>query len=93
MCMWHSILLALSDVTYVLIGWFKFLLLKFLYEYGPKFLLSTWFQYLERMDLAPVFSEEDFRHWFICRKGIIESFVVEVSNNDDHSATVNHDHL
>ena len=29
-------LLALSDVTYVLIGWFKFLLLKFLYEYGPR---------------------------------------------------------
>jgi len=28
-------LLALSDVTYVLIGWFKFLLLKFLYEYWP----------------------------------------------------------
>jgi len=28
-------LLALSDVTYVLIGWFKFLLLKFLHEYGP----------------------------------------------------------
>ena len=27
-------LLALSNVTYVLIGWFKFLLLKFLYEYG-----------------------------------------------------------
>jgi len=33
MCMSHSMLLALSDVTYVLIGWFKFLLLKFLYEY------------------------------------------------------------
>jgi len=32
-------LLALSDVTYVLIGWFKFLLLKFLYEYGPYTLL------------------------------------------------------
>jgi len=29
-------LLALSNVTYVYkIGWFKFLLLKFLYEYGP----------------------------------------------------------
>jgi len=28
-------LLALSDVTYVLIGWFKFWLLKFLYEYRP----------------------------------------------------------
>ena len=29
-------LLALSNVTYVLIGWFKCLLLKFLYEYGPR---------------------------------------------------------
>ena len=28
-------LLALSYVTYVFIGWFKFLLLKFLYEYWP----------------------------------------------------------
>ena len=28
-------LLSLSDVTYVLIGWFKFSLVKFLYEYGP----------------------------------------------------------
>jgi len=28
-------LLALSNVTYVLIGWFNFLLLKFLYEYWP----------------------------------------------------------
>jgi len=31
-------LLALSDVTYVLIGWFKFLLLMFLYEYRPCYL-------------------------------------------------------
>jgi len=29
-------LLALSYVTYVFIGWFKFLLLKFLYEYWPR---------------------------------------------------------
>ena len=28
-------LLFLSNATYVLIGWFKFLLLKFLYEYWP----------------------------------------------------------
>jgi len=28
-------LLALSYVTYVFIGWFKFLILKFLYEYWP----------------------------------------------------------
>jgi len=33
-------LLALSDVTYDLIGWFKFLLLKFLYEYGPR--IGSW---------------------------------------------------
>jgi len=30
-------LLAFSDVTFVLIGWFKFLLLKFIYEYGPRY--------------------------------------------------------
>ena len=29
-------LLALSNATYVLIGWFKFLLPKFLYEYWPR---------------------------------------------------------
>jgi len=44
-------LLALSNATYVLIGWFKFLLLKFLYEYvtclcvaamvGPGVLVSS----------------------------------------------------
>jgi len=28
--------LALSYVTYVFIGWFKFLLLKFLYEYWSR---------------------------------------------------------
>jgi len=35
-------LLALSYVTYVFIGWFKFLLLKFLYEYWPRRLSPTW---------------------------------------------------
>jgi len=34
-------LLALSYVTYVFIGWFKCLLLKFLYEYWPCGLCST----------------------------------------------------
>ena len=36
------------------------------------------FQYLLGLDLAPVFTEEEFRHWFIPRKGIIDSYVVEV---------------
>jgi len=34
--MQHSMLLALSYVTNVFIGSFKFLLLKFLYEYWPR---------------------------------------------------------
>ena len=34
-------LLALSDITYVLIGWFNFLLLKFPHEYGPRDAIDT----------------------------------------------------
>ncbi|XP_060551337.1 glycylpeptide N-tetradecanoyltransferase 2-like [Ruditapes philippinarum] len=34
-------------------------------------------KYLLGLDLAPVFTEEEFRHWFIPRKGIIDSYVVE----------------
>ncbi|KAJ8917261.1 hypothetical protein NQ315_002278 [Exocentrus adspersus] len=34
-------------------------------------------QYLSRFDLAPLFSEEDFVHWFTPRPNIIDSFVVE----------------
>jgi len=30
-----------------------------------------------RFDLAPVFSEEDFRHWFLPQGGIVDSFVVD----------------
>ncbi|XP_066597407.1 glycylpeptide N-tetradecanoyltransferase 1 [Prorops nasuta] len=33
--------------------------------------------YLERFDLAPMFSVEEFEHWFIPKNGIINSFVVE----------------
>ncbi|XP_064613857.1 glycylpeptide N-tetradecanoyltransferase 2-like isoform X2 [Liolophura sinensis] len=34
-------------------------------------------KYMSRFDLAPVFTEEEFRHWFLTRPGIIDSFVVE----------------
>jgi len=30
-----------------------------------------------RFDLAPMFSEEDFRHWFLPQSGIVDSFVVD----------------
>lgn len=33
--------------------------------------------YLRKFDLAPIFSEEDFKHWFLPQGGIIDSFVVE----------------
>ena len=36
-------------------------------------------QYLERFELSPSFTEEEFRHWFIPRQGIVDSYVVEVS--------------
>ncbi|XP_071102854.1 glycylpeptide N-tetradecanoyltransferase 2-like [Haliotis cracherodii] len=34
--------------------------------------------YLDTFDLSPNFSEEEFRHWFIPRNGIVDSYVVEV---------------
>ncbi|CAG5092357.1 Similar to Nmt: Glycylpeptide N-tetradecanoyltransferase (Drosophila melanogaster) [Cotesia congregata] len=37
-------------------------------------------QYLEKFDLAPVFTKEEFRHWFLPQDGIINSFVVENDN-------------
>lgn len=33
--------------------------------------------YLKKFDLAPVFTEEEFCHWFIPRTEIVDSFVVE----------------
>lgn len=35
------------------------------------------FQYLDKFDLAPMFSIEEFQHWFLPQNGIINSFVVE----------------
>ncbi|CAB3379270.1 Hypothetical predicted protein [Cloeon dipterum] len=34
-------------------------------------------KYLESFDLAPVFSKEDFKHWFLPRAGIVDAYVVE----------------
>lgn len=34
--------------------------------------------YLTKFDLAPVFSEDEFRHWFLPQLGIVDAFVVEV---------------
>ncbi|KAL1500858.1 hypothetical protein ABEB36_006282 [Hypothenemus hampei] len=34
-------------------------------------------EYLQRFDLAPYFTKEDFVHWFLPRTNIIDSFVVE----------------
>lgn len=37
-------------------------------------------QYLGQFELAPVFSEEEVRHWFTPHSGIVDSYVVEVSD-------------
>lgn len=38
--------------------------------------VAPW-KYLEKFDLAPVFTIEEFHHWFSPQNGIINSFVVE----------------
>lgn len=32
---------------------------------------------MKKFNLAPVYTLEDFKHWFLPREGIIDSFVVE----------------
>ena len=34
-------------------------------------------QYLSKFSLRPVYSIEEFRHWFLPQKGVIDSFVVD----------------
>jgi glycylpeptide N-tetradecanoyltransferase len=34
-------------------------------------------KYLNKFDLAPMFTEEEFCHWFIPRPGIVDTYVVE----------------
>lgn len=34
-------------------------------------------EYLKKFDLSPVYTVEEFKHWFLPREGIIDSFVVE----------------
>ncbi|CAG9581367.1 unnamed protein product [Danaus chrysippus] len=36
--------------------------------------------YLQKFDLVPIFSEEEFKHWFIPQAEIIDSYVVEASD-------------
>lgn len=34
-------------------------------------------EYLSKFDLVPIFSEEDFQHWFLPRDDIVDAYVVE----------------
>ncbi|KAK7576459.1 hypothetical protein V9T40_012745 [Parthenolecanium corni] len=38
--------------------------------------------YLEKFNLVPVFTEEEFKHWFIPRPGIVDTYIVEGKNNE-----------
>ncbi|XP_055913122.1 glycylpeptide N-tetradecanoyltransferase [Eupeodes corollae] len=39
-------------------------------------------EYLAKFQICPVFSQEEFVHWFSPREGIIDCFVVEAENGD-----------
>lgn len=39
-------------------------------------LLIFVFKYLKSFDLSPIFSEEEFKHWFLPQEGIIDAYVV-----------------
>ncbi|EFA05466.1 Glycylpeptide N-tetradecanoyltransferase-like Protein [Tribolium castaneum] len=43
----------------------------------PGFRKLTEADYLRKFDLSPLFTEEDFVHWFLPRPDIVDSFVVE----------------
>lgn len=39
-------------------------------------LLIFVFKYLKSFDLSPIFSEEEFKHWFLPQEGIIDAYIV-----------------
>ncbi|RDD40200.1 Glycylpeptide N-tetradecanoyltransferase 2 [Trichoplax sp. H2] len=39
-------------------------------------------EYLSRFQLAPVFNEDEFKHWFLPVEGVVTSYVVEDSEGD-----------
>lgn len=41
------------------------------------FFCCVMFQYLKKFDLIPVFSEEEFKHWFLPQPGIVDAYIVE----------------
>ena len=45
------------------------------------------FQYLKRFSLVPMFSEEDFQHWFLPREDIIDAYVVEKATETGNRIT------
>lgn len=52
------------------------------YFVGIKNHIFTILQYLTKFDLVPVFTEEEFRHWFIPQPGIVDTYVVQDVNNE-----------
>lgn len=37
-------------------------------------------EYLNKFDLVPIFTEEEFKHWFIPQPGIVDTYVVQDNN-------------
>lgn len=43
-------------------------------------LVTFTFQYMKSFDLSPMFSDEEFKHWFLPQEGIIDAYVVVNDN-------------
>jgi len=43
------------------------------------FVVVLCWQYLSKFNLSPVFTEEEFCHWFLPSQGIVDSYIVEVN--------------
>jgi glycylpeptide N-tetradecanoyltransferase len=39
-------------------------------------------KYLQTLDLSPVFTEAQFKHWFLPRASVVDSYVVEQENGE-----------
>ena len=46
------------------------------------FISHSIFQYLRKFDLVPVFTEEEFKHWFLPQSGIVDTYIVQDENNE-----------
>ena len=43
---------------------------------------------MANFDLSPIFSEEDFTHWFLPRENIVDCYVIETANESGSGSKI-----